>query len=200
MHSQLTDELTNALKAVVADAKQRLAGQTIYSIAIYTSGEYSYVIDSVMTLEGLSDVAKDYLKDDRYKQEWGTLDTACAALKWSAPDSPYHEAFAKHFDAAQQTLDAIWQQKGESNDPYAIAHLYHIHEAIAAALRRLAASNSASNDNVTYNILMGDQSDEERLLNAENLNPEPIANALRRELDIDSDSLAELRRSRWKAD
>ena len=107
MHKELTDALVLALENAVKDAETQLPGQKIYSIAIYTCGEYLYAADSIMTQEGLEAVAANYLKKPYYQARWKSLATACTALKWSPCDSPYHGKFDKHFDLAEEVAAFI---------------------------------------------------------------------------------------------
>ena len=73
-----------------------------------------------------------------------------------------------------------------------------IHEVFTAVL--LVIRQAAVFDNsVVLNVLMGDQSDEEQLLNAEPLNSREVVQAFRNELDCDSKKVAALRKNRWNA-
>lgn len=176
MHKQLTEALVLALENAVKDAITQLPGEKIYSIAIYTCGEYLYAMDSIMTQEGLEAVAADYLKKPFFQARWKSLANACAALQWSPTDSPYHGAFDKHFDVAQEILDAIWEENNKSDDPHAAEHIQKVRQAMLDALLRFKASDAAPDGNIVYNLLMGDQSDEERFLNAQQLNsPDGLA-------------------------
>ncbi len=183
MHKELTYALVLALEDAVKNAVTQLPGQKIYSIAIYTCGEYLYAADSIMTQEGLEAVAANYLKKPYYQARWKSLATACTALKWSPADSPYHGKFDKYFDRTQDILDAIWEENHKSDDPFTDENIQKIHQAMLDALLQFKASDAAPDGNIVYNLLMGDQSNEERFLNAEKLNSRDVLAAFKADLN-----------------
>ena len=78
-----------------------------------------------------------------------------------------------------------------------LATCKRIHASCIASLTALRNAN-IFDDSVVLNLLMGDQSDEERLLNAEGINPHATLKKFRGELQVDLKRLADLRKSRWK--
>ncbi len=197
MHQQLLDILEPTLLDVCRAAIERHAGERFYCVALYTSGEYGYLVDSISTTEGLEKVAKKYLEDKNYQDKWGTLDVAMQELKWSACDSPYHCEFDASFDRVSEILDSLWEAVDDGSDDEYMNTCKEIHETCIAALVKLRDSGLFNNDQVIFNLLTGDQSDEERLLNAEAVNSETVLGWFRNELEIDDDQLRGRRENRW---
>jgi hypothetical protein len=197
MHQHLLDELNLALLDVCRASLDKHDGEYFYCVALYTSGEYGYLVDSISTIEGLEQVAKRYLEDEDYQNDWGTLDVAMRELKWSPCDSPYHCEFDGSFDRVSEILDSIWEAVDHDSDDEYMDTCKEIHETCTAALVKLRDSGLFNKDQVVFNLLMGDQSNEERLLNAEAVNSETVVGWLRKELDVDETALQDLRANRW---
>jgi Domain of unknown function (DUF4303) len=196
MYPELCDAITTEMLAVCRASVEKHAGEQFYSVALYTSGEYLDIADSIATTEGLTKVTKEYLQDKYYKKQWGTLEVGMRDLKWSPCDSPYHCEF-ENFVQTAQILNVIWQSVDEEADGAVLRTCQKIHEACIAALQRVRDAGIFRQDQVIFNLLMGDQSDEERLLNAESLNSPDMLKQLCSELDVNQATLESLRRDRW---
>jgi len=197
MHNQLLNALESTMLDVCRASLKRHAGEHFYCVALYTSGEYGYLVDSMSTTEGLELVARRYLEDKTYQDKWGTLDVAMRELKWSPCDSPFHCEFDGSFDRVSQILDSLWQAIDDDSDEANMRTCKEIHETCIAALSKVRDSGLFIKEEVVFNLLMGDQSDEERLLNAEAVNSKPVIDSLRKELEIDEDQLEQLKENRW---
>lgn len=193
MHQQLFDVLEATLLDVCRAALEKHAGEQFYCIALYTNGEYNYLIDSFCTTEGLETVAKKYLEDTNWQDRWGTLDVAMQKLKWSPVDSPYHEEFYGLFDRVNETIDSIWEATDSDSDDEYINTCKEIHETSIAALVKVRDSGLFDKDQVLFNLLKGDQGDEERILNAEAVNSETVLAWFPKEFGIDDDELKKIR-------
>lgn len=165
---------TATLRAAVKAAAQ-YSGEGIYSFALYTSNEYSYVIATVSTTVGLRTVAKRYMAQYNFEAPWDTFEGAEKELKWSPCDSPHHDVFSEEFHEAQALLEELWN----ATDMDSYEEFEKTTEAVHAAfIRSLGKVREAGvlDRSVVLNLLMGDQSDEERLENATALNsPDTLA-------------------------
>lgn len=188
--------MRTALDVFRASAEKH-AGEHYYSVALYTSGKYGYLVDTVSTNDGLRQVANKYLKDGRYQDESGTLHAAMKDLKWSPCDSPHYCEFKGRFNRANELLDSIWQAVDDNADDQFLTTCKDIHEICIVVLAKVRDSGIFRKDQVVFNLLMGDQSNEERLLNAEALNSVEMVDRFRSELEIDDDRLDDLRKTRW---
>jgi hypothetical protein len=198
MLSQLQVALERAAERICSTIAKEYASDGIYGFALYTSGEYRYVIDSFSTTDGLRSVAQSYLNKKRYQDEWGSRDIAMRELKWSPCDSPYHGKFERDFKPANSLLDDYWRHVECESDDTVLESCHQVHEVLVAVLKRVRDSG-IFDESVILNVLMGDQSNEERLLNAEPLNSKAAMSRFRKELEFDVRRLSKLRKSRWKA-
>ena len=182
-------ELTAATLRAARRAVEQFGDEGIYSFALYTSGEYSYVFASLSTRTGLARVAERYLADERFARAWRDLPTAMEQLKWSPCDSPHHLALEDGFAAAGELLDALWEEIPDDDEDFDDEDMdddYNrlcnfIHGAFAEALSEVRNAGIFGEE-VTLNILMGDQSDEMRLENAASLNDAATMERLRADL------------------
>ena len=173
-------ELTAATLRAAREAVARFGSERIYSFALYTNGEYNYLFASVSTQAGLERVARHYLENPGFRRAWKTLDVAMAHLKWSPCDSPHHVALEDGFAAAQAQLDMLWDAIDEvdvddedfddewPDDDYSRLCGFVV-EASAEALDGVRRAG-IFDEGVTFNILMGDQDEDERLHYAAALN------------------------------
>ena len=184
-------ELIEATLEATRSAASRFAEERIYSFALYTSGEYNYVFASISTMAGLKDVAGRYLARAGFRRKWGDLGVAMRHLKWSPCDSPHHEALLEGFAAAQDRLDTLWNACEDdvddedyddeaADDDYSQLCTFALRSFAEALLHVRRAG--IFDDTVTLNILMGDQSDDERLEFAAALNDAPVVERLRVDL------------------
>ncbi len=195
MHLELSKQLEAATVAFTRTVAENFAAEGIYGVALYTSGCYRYVFGTFLTYKGLEEVSKEYLKEDQYQEEWQSVDNAMRELKWSPCDSPHYCKYDNLFKDVNQLIDTIWSNVIDDDNEY-ILTCQEIHQACIDALAKVRKSQ-IFRDDVVLVLLMGDQSNEERLLNAEGLNPEKTLNNFKSELQIDEQRLLELRNNRW---
>ena len=188
------EKTTEKICRVVAK-KYKLEG--IYAFALYTSGEYSYVLDSFSTQDGLKIVAETYLKEKHYREEWKNVNVAMRELKWSPCDSPHHCEFEEEFAHANSILETLWESADADSIDASLETCRRIHDVFTQVLRKIRVSR-IFDDSVILNVLMGDQSDEERFLNAEPLNSTAAVFDFERQLQVDPKILTQIRKSRWK--
>jgi hypothetical protein len=198
MFTHLRDLLTKATTKTVEAIAKKYGSSGIYGFALYTSGDYRYVIDSFSTRDGLTKVATKYLSEESYQEEWGTLEVASRELKWSPCDSPHHGEYDRNFNRTNEELEAIWADVDDDSEDAYIETCRQIHEVFTDVLKGVRQSGVFPGS-VVLNVLMGDQSDEERLLNAEQLNPKEVLQAFASELQCDPDQVESLRETRWQS-
>lgn len=191
----LQEELSVAMSDACRASLARHSGEEFYCVALYTSGSYDDLVDSVATFQGLEKVALEYLEDKHYQDEWGTLEAAMRELKWSPCDSPYHCEFEGKFGRVNEIIQSCWQEIDHHDDGESRQLCRRIHETAIAVLKQVRDSGLFDPSLVVFNLLMGDQSDEERLVNAEELNSPHIIEQFRGELVIDDEELGTLRRT-----
>lgn len=158
---------------------------SFYSFAFYTSGEYGYAFLTASSHEGLDEVVADYLSNPSYSHQNPVhLRTT---LKWSPCDSPLHELCAE----ASQELDEVMTEVSEAfpdiDDKKTFDEFVRrVDGAFIGALRQLDSEgrfgSGQERAGIVLNLLMGDQSDEERIHFASQLNPPGIVAAFAEEL------------------
>ncbi|MBX3252228.1 MAG: DUF4303 domain-containing protein [Myxococcales bacterium] len=136
-----------AFTAIRNDAPEDL----FYFFALYTTEDGSYVCATAWSEEALARVVVTYRKRDARR----SVDEHTRALRFSAPDSPFHETHSEGFARFQS---------GKA-----------LHDACFDALRELERDGffgcGAARSKVIVNVVYGDMSDEQWLEHAERLNP-----------------------------
>jgi hypothetical protein len=179
---QLVDELESAMITACLGSIDKHQGETFYSVSLYTSGEYGYFFDSIATLEGLKCAAERYLDNEEFRDEWKTLAKAMRELKWSPCDLPYHCEFKKNFARVNQMIQEIWQSVEDSDEAF-LETCEGIHEAGVVVLSSIKNSRIFDPHDVVFNILKGDQCDEERVAIAAHLNSKEVVERFKLDLE-----------------
>lgn len=182
MNETLRCQLVNDLRNACDQFTSKHVGDRLYSVALYTNGEYSWVGDSFSTDVGLAQVANKYLADDYYRDKWKTESTAMAELKWSPCDSPYHNEHLDCFDASNAVIDDIWNNVAPDSDIEYDQTCQMIRVTCLSAIKELRTAGYFDGHDVVLNLLMGDQSDKERIENASVLNPPEAVARYRKEI------------------
>ena len=165
------------------------ADQGIYSLALYHSGSFGYILPTLATEQGLKQVVASYQQSDYYRdyseEELQTI------LRWSPCDSPFHDEDELPMDASEPVLQQLSEEVDDlcMTDPdwnakiqrywqdYMQVCLKVLHQldqdGVFAALPR---------ESFTLNLLCGDQSEDERIKWAFQLNPEAVAEAYARDV------------------
>jgi hypothetical protein len=156
-----------------------------YSFAFYTGGEFSYAFLTASSEEGLEEVVAEYRQQPHYaQQDPAQLRTS---LKWSPCDSPLH-AFCEE---GAGELDGIMNELSEAfpdvDDEEAFCDFVgRVEEAFLGALKQLDKEGRfaapTERAQLVLNLLMGDQSDEERTRLAAELNPPEVVARFTKEL------------------
>ena len=155
--AKLAGPLANAARAAFARVRAEHPEEHFYFFALFTTDAGSYVTATAASEEGLAQTVAGYRASKPAKE-----DAALAReLRFSAPDSPYHD------------LPLLGSPR--PGRP--------LHEACFAALSQLDREGlfgrGAERDRVIVNVVYGDMSDERWLAHAKRLNPTgSIANAM----------------------
>ena len=164
----LTAALTRELSVAWDALRERARDERIYSFAIFTSGEWGYLLATGNTVEGLeravqAEVARGDSRGASMARE---------ALRWSYCDSEFHGALPE-LTASQALLqdDAASREESEFE-----AYVEAVCSCCVEALRLLDAGGTFGADeargSVALNIVMGDMSEEFWDEGLKELNPE----------------------------
>jgi len=177
--AKLEDELFRYGLAGFRRIRAAHAKERFYSFAFYTNGEYNYVALTASTLEGLEAVAQAYKEKPSYKAM--SIEDLKLDLKWSPCDSPLHGAAEDVLTAVDPLMQAL-ATDGTSFDWY----VFQVRLCFANALKRIDAEGvfgrGENRKKVVVNLLMGDQSDEDRINFAERVNPSESVKMLKQDL------------------
>lgn len=153
---ELQSALIRATEAAFQTALDRTRSETLYAFALFTNGEGSYFTATCNTEESLrrSAAAKGLSGDE---------------LRWSPCDWEYHQIGDDHFRPVASILEREWS---EDYSEFRLA----AEQAFESALAALEAFSHSPvfaglREGVMLNLLMGDQSDEQRSAWAKRLNP-----------------------------
>ena len=164
-----------------------------YCFAFYTNGEFNYVVLTASTYEGLDNVSQEYKKKTPYKAM--SIEDLRLALKWSPCDSPLHGAAEDVLTAHDPLMQGVaaeldrrfdLEDDGKSFDEFAA----EVRTCFAKALKRIDAEGvfgrGDERKKVVVNLLMGDQTDEDRIGFAERVNPSESVKMLKQDLEAAS--------------
>ena len=147
---RLEDALAEATRAAFEQVRAAHPDDTFYGFVLYTTADGDYVVPTAFSEEGLTRVCDRYHGTGKYPD----ADKLRRDLRFSAPDSPYHELAGEAFE-------------GLPSGP-------KLHDACFAALARLDDEvffgKGAKRDAMVVNVVYGDMSDERWLAHAKRLN------------------------------
>jgi hypothetical protein len=172
--------LYTASKSAFTFIQRAHEGESFYIFALYTTGDLAYILPTSNTEEGLTLAAQKYSTIKHYR-DFG-IDQLREHLRWSPCDSPLHTDGEEYFVEVNNfisnvplILDAIpteesWAEFDDFHNKFM--------EVCIKVLRRLETESvfgeGTKRNSVVLNILMGDQSDSERLKFAKLLNPSSV--------------------------
>jgi hypothetical protein len=162
----LKDETRIGINKIIDDLQQ----EEIYSIGLYTNGEYGYIGLTCSTYKGL-------------KKE----------LKWSPCDSPYHERYMDILPKSASLLNEIptllQELYDEENDDWTksneLSHKINLIclDVLKELFNEHILKSITNNTELVLNLYMGDQSNEECIENAYYINSDEIAEKFENELE-----------------
>ena len=171
-----------ASKSAFKYIQQSRVNENFYLFALYTCGDLAYVIPTSSSEEGLTLAAKKY-STIKYYQDF-SIEQLRERLRWSPCDSPLHTYGEEYFTEVNNfvanvppILDSIpIEESWQEFDSFVSRFM----DVCIRVLKQLDSEGvfgeSERRNSVVLNILMGDQSDEDRLKYAKLLNPSPVYN------------------------
>lgn len=188
---KLEDELVRHGLAGFRRIREAHSQEKFYSFAFFSNGRFSYVALTASNEEGLAQVANEYKQMPRYSAM--SLENLKADLKWSPEDSPLHgapEDVLTSLEPLLQGVTAELQRRSELGDAGKSFDEYtaELRTCIANALQRIDADGifgtGEKRKQVVVNLLLGDQSDQDRLEFAERVNPAEAVEMLKRDFEV----------------
>ncbi len=159
----------------------------IYSLAFFTSGSLGYLSTSCSTIEGLKFISEQYQGNVYFSDV--TFQDIQKELKWSTCDSPYHLAFGDDIDVddlMNELSMRCLRLSFDCKEDEASLLRRKVEEVLIRVLKRLdkegVFGNGIVRENIVVNILKGDQSGEEQLYFAKQLNKTSIFERFRDEM------------------
>lgn len=206
MHKPLFEVLEPTFFGVCRDFLAAYPLEEVYAVTLFTTSHSGGLWDCIATTNSLAIVAQQYLDGgmcggDSYREKWRTLDVAMRELKWSLPDSPHYGEFGERFETANDIVKSLWRETAEYDDwdedwRATSATISLIKETCNDVLIKVRDSGLFAKERVVFSLMMGDESDESRLVSAEKVNSPEVVAWYRKELQIDEDRLAAFRKQR----
>jgi hypothetical protein len=160
-----------------------------YCFAFYTNGEMNYVGVTASTYQGLDKVAQEYKKKPRYMAM--TMEDLRLDLKWSPCDSPLHGNAENDLTALDSSMQAVAADLYRRFDLKSFKEFEtQVRDCFANALKKIDGEGifgrGEERKKVVANLLMGDQSDEDRIGFAARVNPSESVKMLKQDLEAAS--------------
>jgi hypothetical protein len=187
---KLEDELYRQGLAGFRRIREAHPKDKFYCFAFYTNGEFTYAALTASTYEGLDKVAYDYKRKAPYKAM--SIEDLRLDLKWSPDDSPLHgaaEDVLTALDPFMEGVTAELRRRSDLKDNWKSFDEFvaQVRSCFANALKRIDADEvfgcGEERKMVLVNLLMGDQSDEDRIGFAERVNPPESVKMLKHDLE-----------------
>jgi hypothetical protein len=179
---KLYDLVYVASKAAFVSIQHAHENESFYVFALYTTGDLAFIVPTTSTEEGLTIAAQKYSKLNNYRNF--SLEELREDLRWSPCDSPLHGEGEEYFVEVNNfvsnvplILDAIPTEESwsEFND-FVDRFLGVCINVLKQLDNEVIFGEGEKRNSAVINILMGDQSDQERLKFAKILNPSSIYN------------------------
>ncbi len=190
-YDKFGNDLLQATRISVTNVQKTHPNHNFYSYALYTSGEQGYLILTVNSEQGLTQIAEKYLHYENYRDLDISLADMRIYLRHSPTDSPLHalNICIKPFKEINQKLEVRLEQmltiyRDYLDEPevtqFSELHRGKFNQICFQTLQKLAGEGifgtNSSENGLVLNLLMGDQSDQERLQYASQINsPEIVA-------------------------
>ena len=169
--AQLHATLKDATRQAFADLRRQHPQERLYAFALYTNDVGQYIVPSANTEEGLARHAAQAARRDGIADELHR-----ASLRWSPCDWAYHaDASLVPFFAGVERLLSDGPDPYDLDDEACAQQVGGVFETCLTVLAELDAEGvfgrGQARAALVINLLMGDQSDAERLERARRLNP-----------------------------
>ena len=174
--------LYSASKSAFKNIQHLRQDEHFYIFALYTCGDLAYVIPTSSTEEGLIVAAQKYSTIKRYQDF--SIEQLRERLRWSPCDSPLHTFGEEYFAEVNNfvakvplILDAIPIEESWLEFNSFVEQFIGVCISVLKQLDQEGVFGEGEQRNsIVLNILMGDQSDEERIKYAKLLNPSSVYN------------------------
>ena len=190
---RLKAALSVAARRAFVEIQTAHRDERIYSFALFTSSELRHILPTAATEEGLSEAARTYSESGQARGL--SLDELRHLLRWRMVDSPLHLEGAGHLEEVQELLeplpdilDGLPENSWDEFD--AIVERYM--GVCVDVLKQLDAEGvfgqQQRRNAIVLNVVMGSESDEERIKYARLLNPSPTVLSYQAELGLERES------------
>jgi len=163
--SKVSDALASHYRKWVAEHD----GDDIYAYIIYATPLVSTIGISVLTEQGLKQVASDYKTKHGYEE---SLEQLAIDLRWSVADTPYCGDYQETFSSVNERLNDMmpYVDSLDVDDPAFATHTDTLYSMLVAALNHFRQDTLGGAIRPMLYVDFGDMSDEERLMFIERCN------------------------------
>lgn len=154
----------------------------IYAYVIYAHPLVSYMAVSVLTEQGLQQVAARYRNEHGYQE---SLEQPAHDLRWSVADTPYCAEWLEIFDFVNTRLRSMmpYLDSLDIDEPAWSVHIDHLYSILVSALNQFRRETLQGAIRPMLYVDFGDMSDEERLQFIEQCNAPEVVEAYRLSLE-----------------
>ena len=173
-YDNLISEVSDALALHYRKWVSEHEGEEIYAYIIYATALISDIGISVLTEQGLKQVALEYKTEYGYKE---TLEQLVNELRWSVEDTPYCIDYQEIFTSINERLNAMmpYVYSLHIDDPAFSEHGDMMDSILVSALNQFRQDTLGGAKRPVLYVDFGDMSDEERLMFVKQCNdPEAI--------------------------
>ena len=181
-YDNLIDEVADALTAHYRQWVAEHPDEEVYAYVIYATSLVSTIAVSVLTEQGLKQVASDYKTKHEYEEP---LDQLECDLRWSVADTPYCGDIQEVFNSVNERLHSMmaYIDSLEVNDPAFSKHIETIYTILVAALQQIRHTELKDEVRPMLYVDFGDMSEEERLWFIEQCNDPEVVDWYRSSLE-----------------
>jgi|GEM_PF-5516842 len=156
--SEVADAISQHFKKWVTEHST----DEIYAYVVYATPLVSSIAISVMTEQGLREVASDYKTKYEYDEP---LEKLITDLRWSVADTPYCGDYQELFETVNDRLGAMmsYVDSLDYDDPALTIHTRTLCSILVNALNGFRQDTLRGENRPLLYVDFGDMSDEERL-------------------------------------
>jgi hypothetical protein len=175
-YDNLTSEVCEALACHYRRWITEHGRDDIYAYIIYATPLVSNIGISVLTEQGLKQVALDYKAKHGYEESLERLEDD---LRWSVADTPYCGDYQESFDAVNERLGKMtpYVDSLDIDDPAFSTHTNTLYSVLVAAINQFRNEILGGSIRPMLYVDFGDMSDEERLTFIEQCNDPKLVNS-----------------------
>lgn len=181
-YDNLTEDVADALAAHYRQWVAEHPTDDIYAYVIYPTSLVSTIAVSLLTEQGLKQVASDYRTSHGYDE---SLDQLERDLRWSVADTPYCGDIQEAFESVNKRLQSMmaYVDSLEVDAPAFFTHIETLYRILVAALHRIRHTQLQDEPWPMLYVDFGDMSDEQRLWFIEQCNDSEIVDWYRSSLE-----------------